>query len=354
MSRKPTVICITPVRNEAWILDRFMKAASVWADRIIVADQLSDDGSPEIVAKYPKAVLIRNTSEAFNEPERQKLLIDEARKIPGKRLLIALDSDEFLTANVLTSIEWQSILNAPKGTAFRFDWCTIQNDLSTYWVFPHEMLFGFMDDGSEHVGRKIHSPRLPIGDSAPRIYLKQIKVMHYAFTDYDRMQSRQRWYQCWEVLNNPAQWTPIRLFRFYHKDEHIACSHILPIPKSWFEGYEKEGIDMTSIYHQRLYRWDREVLEWFMKHGCCTFSNLDIWYLDWNRKYRMLFGADPQELIRDPRSPAQKGMHGYLRRTQHFFVQYGPNRPFYIRIFMRVLERFWEFTGLGGGIVSKC
>ncbi|MDR1737564.1 MAG: hypothetical protein LBR66_01915 [Candidatus Symbiothrix sp.] len=27
---KPAIICLTPVKNEAWILDRFLTAASLW------------------------------------------------------------------------------------------------------------------------------------------------------------------------------------------------------------------------------------------------------------------------------------------------------------------------------------
>jgi glycosyltransferase involved in cell wall biosynthesis len=342
---KPNVICLTPVRNEAWILDRFLKAASCWADYIIVADQNSDDGSTEIIAKYPKVVLIHNTSETFNEPERQKMLIDEARKIPGKRLLIALDADEFLSANCLTSVEWSTMLQAPEGTAFRFDWCTIQSDLSTYWVYPHEMVFGFMDDGGDHAGKKIHSPRLPFSDRSPRIYLKQLKVMHYAFTDFDRMQSRQRWYQCWELLNNQDQRTLSKLYRFYHKDENIPSSHVFKIPNEWFRSYEEHGVDMTSVYHQRLYRWDREVLGWFESHSCETFSNLAIWDQQWDRKYRMLFEKEPDFQVRDPRSKAQKRMHDFLERTQCHYVHYGLKRSIFTKIFMRLFMVFFKPAG---------
>ena len=39
---KPTVVCLTPVKNEAWILDRFLKCAGLWAEHIIIADQGAD------------------------------------------------------------------------------------------------------------------------------------------------------------------------------------------------------------------------------------------------------------------------------------------------------------------------
>lgn len=71
---RPIVICLTPIRNESWILDMFLKATSLWADHIILADQMSTDGSREIAKKNSKVILIDNNSETFNEPERQRLL----------------------------------------------------------------------------------------------------------------------------------------------------------------------------------------------------------------------------------------------------------------------------------------
>ena len=106
MNNNATLVCLTPVKNESWILHRFLKSASLWADHIIIADQNSTDNSREIALQYSKVILIENNAEEFNEPERQKLLIDKAREIEGKRVIIALDADEMLTSNFLTSPEW--------------------------------------------------------------------------------------------------------------------------------------------------------------------------------------------------------------------------------------------------------
>ena len=77
--KTPQIICLTPVKNEAWILERFLECASLWADQIIIADQGSDDGSREIARSFNKVQLIENSAKVFNEPERQKLLIEAAR-----------------------------------------------------------------------------------------------------------------------------------------------------------------------------------------------------------------------------------------------------------------------------------
>ena len=152
---KVSIVCLTPVKNEAWILDRFLQCASLWADHIIIADQQSNDGSREIASKYSKVILVNNPSPTFNEPERQKLLINEARKIPGSRLLITLDADEILTANFKDSPEWQTILQAPIGTVINFQWVNLCPDMKNCWIPNRDFAWGFIDDNSEHLARKI-------------------------------------------------------------------------------------------------------------------------------------------------------------------------------------------------------
>ena len=189
---KPQIICLTPVFNEAWILERFLKCASLWADHIIIADQGSTDGSREIARGFPKVKLIENASADFNEPERQRMLVEEARRIPGDRVLMALDADEILTAHVLTSPEWASILHAPKGTVISFQWPLLETNANglCYYTFPAEQPFGFVDDGSEHKGKVIHSHRVPVPEGAGILLPKQIKLMHYCLHDRDRFDSR--------------------------------------------------------------------------------------------------------------------------------------------------------------------
>src|SRR5262249_2382498 len=89
----PTTIVVTPVRKEAWILDRFLRCASLWADHIVVADQGSTDGSRAIAARHSKVTLVDNTAPGYDEGARQRLLLDAARAFPGPRVIFALDAD---------------------------------------------------------------------------------------------------------------------------------------------------------------------------------------------------------------------------------------------------------------------
>lgn len=329
---KPTIICLTPVKNEAWILNRFLKCASVWADHILVLDQGSDDGSKNIAKSFSKVTLLENPSARFNEPERQKILIDAARKIPGKRLLIALDADEFITSNFLNSTEWETILNAPPGTTIRFQWAIILEGIETYWIYPHPMPLGFMDDNSPHIGKKIHSPRLPIHTNKPEIHLKNIKIMHYVDVDPIRRKSRLRWYMCWALLNQ-NETNPIEIYRFHYKTIIIPSNMVYSMPKDWLEGYEKLGIDMTSVVKEKKFRWDKQVLDFFIRYGPNTFKKLDVWDVNWSKLYGELYSNQSKQVIKAPRRTLDKYIIRYLRRTQKYYGHFSKPKPLSVRIF---------------------
>ncbi|NJL11409.1 MAG: glycosyltransferase family 2 protein [Calothrix sp. SM1_7_51] len=315
---KPTIICLTPIKNEAWILHRFLKCTSLWADHIIIADQQSTDESREIASSYPKVILVDNPSPTFNEPERQKILLEAARRIPGQRLLITLDADEILTSNYVNSPEWKTILQAPSGTIIRFQRVNLLPNLSSYWLEANGAGFalGFMDDGSEHVGREIHSERIPLPEQANTIELRDIKVLHYQFVNWERMESKHRWYQCWERLNHPEE-QAVEIYRQYHHMYGIPQNEIITLPKSWLSGYEQQQIDMTSINREPFYWWDKEVLAWFDKYGTATFRRENIWDIDWSALSKKINNSDVSSLdYKDPRSTFEKYVHRWLRKTQ--------------------------------------
>jgi hypothetical protein len=313
---RPRVICLTPVLNEAWILERFLKCASLWADHIIIADQQSTDGSREIAKSFPKVTMLDNPAQKFNEPERQQMLIAEARKIPGPRLLLALDADEFLTSTFLTSPEWQMILHAPAGTSISFQWPMVRKDGTEFnqFLLLKEVTVGFVDDGTEHQGNVIHSTRVPKSPGGRTLHLKDIGLMHYCMMDHDRFDSRLRWYQCWELLN--ATKRPFELYRFYHTDLFVPPNMITPVPPEWIQGYEQGGIDMTTVKGQGIYRWDKEVMQFFDEHGTEKFKRLAIWDTDWSRLYAELYPDKPRKRFSDPRSRFDKLVLHWLRATQ--------------------------------------
>jgi hypothetical protein len=311
---KPTIICLTPVRNESWILDRFLKATSLWADYIIIADQMSTDGSREIARKYPKVILVDNPSEIFNEPERQRLLIHEARKIEGPRLLITLDADEIFTPNVLTSPEWQTIMDSKPGIIFKFQLANFRPDLRNMWnvsSFP----LGYMDDGYEHKSTdKIHSSRIPLPCDSKVIILNQIKVIHFQFTSWQRMRAKHRWYQALERIHFPYK-SAVDIFRTYHHMYSIPESEIVPIPDEWINDYNKLDIDITSVNYETINWFEKQSLDFIEQYGAREFRKINIWDVNWQEIAYRWEKIDPQ-FYKDPRNMIDKCIQSWLLKTQ--------------------------------------
>lgn len=295
MSNRPLIICITPVKNEAWILDLFLRTTSMWADYIIIADQHSDDGSREIAMKFPKVRLIDNNAEDFNEPERQVLLLNEARKIIGDKLIIALDADEILSAEALNSANWKKMFNAKPGTAFGFRWPLINSDFELFWYSDDNWrYFAYRDDGAIHIGNKIHSPRIPISQDTKLEVIDSFVIMHYQFVDWQRMQSKHRWYQCYERVNFPTK-NQIELYRMYHHMYNKKQLHV--IPDNWFSGYLEKQINVCEVRIDNFYHWDGLVEKYMKEYGANYFkyvdvvgnNNLLLRYLNNTQKYSHLF-----------------------------------------------------------------
>lgn len=315
---RPTLVCITPVRNEAWILDRFLKCATLWADHIIIADQHSNDGSMDIAREYSNVILVDNPF-GFDERKRQKLLFDAARKIPGQRLLLSLDADEILTPNFPASPEWKDMLDAKPGTLIWFRIANIRPDMRTYWTPDYDTVMGFMDDDREFpesAWRLIHGPRIPTSFGDPSLVMGDVRVMHFQYTDWKRMQSKHRWYQCWERINDTKR-SAITIYRMYHHMYAVRPESVERIPEDWLEEYRTQGIELTCTSKDADYYWDREVLGFFDRYGTSYFSKERIWDIDWVQKAKE-YGCDNIEKYRDPRSTTEKLIQYWLVRTQRW------------------------------------
>ena len=312
---------MTPTRNESWIIARFLAAVKQWASSVVVVDQNSNDGTLQQLQCTPGVNVVINGSPVYDEAYRQSLLIDRARQIAGKRVLIALDADEALSANCLSSEEWARIGDAPPGTVLRFRWVNILPGFKQAWIPSNLIACGFVDDGSTHTGDRIHSRRLPWPEGAPVIDLKEIVVLHFQYAAWDRVISKQRWYQAWERLNHPER-SMLDIFRqYHHMDGSWKGDELHPVRPEWFEGYEDAGVDFRTLTSEPVKWWDRELLQMLVEHGAKHFSKVDMWDMDWNAfAARMnVRGVD----LTDPRSIAEKLAHRLLSATQKHRSNWG-------------------------------
>lgn len=333
MSSRPTIICVTPIRNERWILATFLRAASVWADHIILADQGSEDGSRELAASFPKVRVIANPSLVFNEAERRDLLMAEARKFPEPRLIFGLDADELLSADLFDSPEWETVLNAPPGTAVHLQWVNLFSAFSRCHVYEPPKPFAYMDDGRAIESVYIHSPRIPENSRVPALYLSRGKVLHYQYLDWQRMKAKHRWYQCLERIKYPGK-SAVAIYRMYHHMD-ISWARQDPVLPAWFSGYEKQGIDVTSLLVEPHPIFERDTLKFMEEHGAAAFRRLAIWDVNWPEIAAYFGLADPGR-FRDPRSALERRFHRWLEQSNdHPFTWRNTMVGRFYRLFLR-------------------
>jgi glycosyltransferase involved in cell wall biosynthesis len=306
------VICVTPVRNEAWTLERFLRSAEQWADHIVLGDQQSTDATREIAARFPKVRVVDNTDTQYHEGNYRKVILDAAREVPGPRAIIAIDADEALSAQVLGSAEWERALREPPGTVLSAWWVNYLPDWTRAWI-PERIPIGLIDDGREHNPGRFHAKRFIVRPEDRQVELDDIKVLHFQYTDWARMKSKQRRYQAVESLTGMR---PIRLYRRYHRMDAFPRAELVPADPAWLQPYEDGGVDWRSVTPEPVYWWDEEVLDLLLEHGARRFKRVDLWDVDWTAVAGRLGRPVAPGSLSDPRTLGDRAMMAWLRATQ--------------------------------------
>ena len=327
---QPLHIVMTPVRNEAWVLRAFLEATSLWADYIIIADQMSTDGSREIAKAYPKVILIDNKNPEFNEAERQAMLVAKAREVAAGRdtLLWGLDADEVFSANFRETEDWKHIMNSVPGDVFWFKWAEICPNQKEYWLSPTTYYpWLFHDDGKEPHGnyvRNMHSMRIPYPiEEKQMYYVDDFRVLHLAYLNEHRVASKRRFYQFvdWEMNKR----SPISLSRKYTQTKR--SEQVLPLPESFLYHDEPHGFDLLEMVDTEVAKcyMDGYIVERFSRHSMKELRKLDVWDEVFLKTYHL---DDPQRTL-------DKLIHSYLRKTS------SNKEKYIVRVLDKVINKMY-------------
>ena len=282
MRDSTSVVVLTPLKNDAWILRRFLEVTSIFADRILIADQGSTDGGLETCREFSKVTVLDNSSSEYDEASRQQLLLRAAREmVPMPRLLLALDCDEILAADAMGTRGWQSMLAARPGTVLLFEKPNLYLSPANCERRPLDFPGGFVDDDlSRHQPQRIHSPRLPMPRESPQLILGDVKFLHYALVRPEAQKAKMRMYAAIEnVMGTKSLYTRRRYY--WSRRVLRAMGPVEPTPPRWYDAWERRGIDMTTIEDVQPYWQDQATLELLRKHGSRRFWFDDIWEKDW-------------------------------------------------------------------------
>lgn len=274
---KRLIIALVPTKNEEYIIEAFIKATLLVADKIIIADQGSQDATPLLAERHPDVHVIKNNSQEFNETQRQKLLIAMARESYGiGNVLLAIDADELffpLDASPLSARE--TMLSADAGTTLLFDKPTLVDDERNWIAYGPVFPLGYVDDGAPHVGSYIHSRRIP-GRDDRAVRVTSCAFLHLDSYDIEAHLAKRRYYACLECINGHANLTRWRRGSRLFILQHLKSA--TPASTEWRSWLNLNGIDIKSLKRPEPYWWDMEVVKLLSKYGGQLFWWDDIWY----------------------------------------------------------------------------
>lgn len=309
----PLIVVLTQVRNDAWVLRAFLEATSLWADYIIIADRMSNDGSREIAQKYPKVILIDIDRKEMDQTATRRLLFETARKIKGEKLLFTLDADEFLSGDFVNTDDWKKMMNSKPDDAFCWRWMNLKrNDITKYSTSQHYYWSVHESEAFwENVfsDNFIHEWRLqwpPKADKSHEFLLKDFYSIHLARAHQLRQRNKDRFCQVSAIGKNPKK-SRVDLYRQYHHEDDLEYKEV---PQAILCFYEKNGLSVWDYVNLNDDggHYTSEILRCFQRDGLKKYALLDIWDVDWMKRNG----------LKDPRNVFHKLLLGYLRKTNPY------------------------------------
>lgn len=329
--KKPLLICLTSTRNYGWVTNAFLKANSLWADYIIIVDQMSTDGTREMALANPKVILLDNEDLTYSETKRSEMAINRARQIKGDKILLYLAIDEVLPANAMETRDWRKITQSEPGTVLIFQWANLLSDKKHYFSSenkdgsPAWMARGFYDDNItpyNNYGLDMHTHCIPYPQTDVKEYfVKDFPILHFAVYNKKWNTAKQRLYQFVDFDKNKR--SLIQLSRMYKKE--FIPKQVSMIKEEWRYKKEKHQFDLfdeVDITDSSFF--DNLIIELINKNGIKRYSKLNVWDKEFLNKFE----------LKDPRSFWIKVIHFYLNKTQFDF-----DNCIFIRIVDKILKK---------------
>ena len=285
LTHRPQLIVVTPVRNEAWVLEAFLTHCSSWADRIIIADQHSTDSSREIALRFPKVTLIDNPTDEWIENVCRAHLLEEAQRIEGDKIIFALDADEFLSSGFEHSASWQQILQSTPNIVFQFRWFNLYGDLQhgaidgggAEWAAHYSAGTDIAAEYRRIEHHAVHCMRVPCLEIERCGYtlVEDIRFVHLGNLSRPRTRNKLDFYQVVNHDKNPVKSNPIRLYRSY-TDIIDQCAPLLdtPVRLTTLGGEDITHLVRTADHGQH---YIDEIVAILRREGCRKFASLCIW-----------------------------------------------------------------------------
>ena len=296
------IIALMPVKNDAWILPMSLTALSQICDVIIIADQMSDDGSREIYKDFPKVVTFDNHNSTPYFDLVRKDLLDVARGYDGNNLLLCVDADEVIPPASFHAFIRGSGGLMSVGTSFSFQWIQLWKSIHFYnncgsWLDFWKPIAWLDDRAIEYpkdFASRHHMGAIPVFNNSLNVKIEHVPLLHFQWVAWDRTQMKQTWYRCTELIDDPK--AAVGINAKYSITFEAPDTKLTPVPKEWTDGLQiPEGIEkLPGSWHYQ------EIIRWFDKYGIKFFEPLQIWHIaPLREEFIKRVRREPKSILRD-------------------------------------------------------
>lgn len=325
VDERPILVCLTATRNYGWCTKAFLEANSLWADYIIVVDQMSTDNTREICAEYDKVIVVDNTNLTYSETIRCNLAINKACEIKGDKIFIYLAIDEVLSANAIHSKDWKIMLETNPSDVGCLQWANIcsngvtyhpttMKDGSPFWmarIFHDDMITPYNSNCID-----MHTNCIPYPKNAREFYINDFVILHLEQYNTLWLNDKIKYYHF--VDYDQTSRSAIRLDRKYNYNRNNQPD--IPLRTEWLQ-YDFDLFNYIDLSRQSFFF---EQIKLFIEiNGVERYVKLNVWKDDLLNYLK----------ISDPRSLLVRSIHNYLDYTR-----YKKNQLFY-----RIIDWFLSY-----------
>lgn len=306
------IVGLAQVRNEADIIEQFLRGMAVYTDAIVILDDNSQDDTVSIVESLANELniecIIKQDFSAWQkgyEKNNRQRLLNAGREIGGTHFIL-LDADEMFTAQCAKD-NWlrNKILSLKPGQIMRFPMINLWDSCKQYrddaLCSPHSAKWGSImaiicDDGQCHYqvnpssspSGVIHVSREPYNriKSHQDVRVENLDhcVIHFKCVNLKNLDVKRVWYMCLEYIRaqektrNPAA-NAQKINQLYNgnvfagimpQNKQVTLKHV---PDSWLA---YDFFDEDSFARSHEYRI-KDIMHWFEKYDKDYFKPLQFW-----------------------------------------------------------------------------
>jgi len=312
------IIALLPIKNEAWILPTFLSSIKNIADEILVLDDNSKDESAKILEKAGVLIIKQGlvSEKIKNMSVLRQALLETGRKRGGTHF-IWLDADEAFSANFLQN--GRKIIEGLKpGEKLTMRWIALWKSPRQYFSGRGIWSEGYKDfivhDLPEYCfpDRNLSEDRTegPSRDNLTKLPPEEGVVLHFQFVFWRKLQIKQAWYRCQELIKNPKGSYSINCTYATTMDDSGAETS--PVPQEWLDGIvlpQESGEEGAKLQLE-------EIFSLFNQYNVKFFEPLEIWHVpELKSEFIKKMGREPK-----PRHPSSR-----YWKTVHW-LKYAPRK----------------------------